>query len=114
MSDLTNGGSEERFEDLIANPLDWNDGGNRGPKNIDNLPAWALIVLQVVFYSLLAFILLYFVSHWIFHSWSYANVFNIGLTKRRKPGASWSDRWISALAVFMWILYTVYMVGFVY
>ncbi|ORZ31969.1 chitin synthase-domain-containing protein [Catenaria anguillulae PL171] len=116
MSDLINdntGRTENDFSD-IPNPFDFGNDVDFGPKPSDNIPPAALIVLQVLFYIMLAFILLYLVSHWIFHSWSFFNVFNMGVQKRRKPGASTSDKLIPMLVILMFILYTAYMVGFVY
>ncbi|KAI9188169.1 hypothetical protein H9P43_002560 [Blastocladiella emersonii ATCC 22665] len=95
----------------VWGPIDWED--DFVPDATADMPAWAVIALQVVFYIMLAFILLYLVSHWIFHSWSFVNIFNIGLAKRRKANSSWSDKLMPPLVIAMFLFYSVYMAGFV-
>ncbi|KAI9176034.1 hypothetical protein H9P43_006398 [Blastocladiella emersonii ATCC 22665] len=81
---------------------------------VDNLPTAGTVALQILFYAMLAFILTYLVSHWVFHSWSFVNIYRMGVEKRAKLDASWSDKATPALVVVMFLLYTHFMDSFTY
>ncbi|KAI9176015.1 hypothetical protein H9P43_006379 [Blastocladiella emersonii ATCC 22665] len=99
-------------DDDIIGPINWDDEFTGDATA--NLPPAVVLVLQILFYAMLAFILLYLVSHWIFHSWSFVNIYRMGDAKRKAVNASWSDKATPALVVVMFTLYTLYMGSFVY
>ncbi|KAL7751095.1 hypothetical protein RI367_003675 [Sorochytrium milnesiophthora] len=79
-----------------------------------NIPTQALLALEIIFYIMVSFVIIYLISHWVFHSWSFFNVFKLGFKRQREMPNSLSYQLMPLWTVLMFGFYTIYMGGFAY